>query len=368
MIVKLDELKTVCSKILPAVDTSDLSSFSELLQIEVKNKILTLSVSNREYFVSIKIDTDEVNEFRAVVNALTFLKLVAQTTTEVIQLKIDKQILIFIGNGTYKLPMIFVDEEMATLPTIDMNNVTVSMNIKSGVLKNILFYNTPQLSIGSIENSVQRLYYMDEHGAITFTSGACVTSFELEKPVKILFNQKLCKLFKLFSSDDVAFSLSCEALSDEVNQTKVRFEDNDVTITAILPGDMDLISHVPVSAIRGRVADTYANSVVLNKNELKEAIRRMMIFVNDNLFHYIKFKFNADGVTLSDIAGNNTELLVYEGDKTQVSDYELILDADEISKILDICNEALINVRFGNGQAIVISRGNVSNIIPEIRK
>ena len=49
--------------------------------------------------------------------------------------------------------------------------------------------------MGVVSNPIQRLYYMDERGAVTFTSGACINNFTLEKPVKILLNNKLVKLF-----------------------------------------------------------------------------------------------------------------------------------------------------------------------------
>ena len=75
---------------------------------------------------------------------------------------------------------------------------------------------------------------MDEKGAITFTNGACVNSFTLEQPVKLLFNNRLVKLFKLFKDESVKFTIGYDPISDDIIQTKVRFATSDIIITAIL--------------------------------------------------------------------------------------------------------------------------------------
>ena len=105
------------------------------------------------------------------------------------------------------------------------------------------------------------VYYMDENGAVTFTTGACVNSFTLEQPVKVLLNDRLVKLFKLFKGEKVKFTLGYDAISDEIIQTKVKFETSDVTITAILSCDDSMLRQFPVNAVRGRADATYPYSI-----------------------------------------------------------------------------------------------------------
>ena len=82
MIIKTKKLQEVCSKILPAVESSDLASILDTLQLKTVDKVLCLSVTNKEYYVEVKLDiTDEV-DFNATVSANLFLKLVSQITAE----------------------------------------------------------------------------------------------------------------------------------------------------------------------------------------------------------------------------------------------------------------------------------------------
>ena len=73
MILKVEEFQNVCKKILEAVDSS--SEIADMLELKLKNKVLSLSVTNREYFVKINLDVDSTDEFIAIVNAKLFLSL-----------------------------------------------------------------------------------------------------------------------------------------------------------------------------------------------------------------------------------------------------------------------------------------------------
>ena len=87
---------------------------------------------------------------------------------------------------------------MLEIPVITIENKTLEMNINSSVLDSIVTYNSRQLAIGSVAKPVQKMFYVDNKGCITFTTGACVNSFELEKPFSLLLNSRLVNLFKLF--------------------------------------------------------------------------------------------------------------------------------------------------------------------------
>ena len=106
LIIKTDLFKDVCSKILTAVDSTELSIVTETLELISKGKMLVMGVTNREYFAEVKMEMEEEYDFHATVNASLFLKLVSQITTEEIQLNVVSNTLVVKGNGTYKLPLI----------------------------------------------------------------------------------------------------------------------------------------------------------------------------------------------------------------------------------------------------------------------
>ena len=367
MILRIEDLKDVCSKILSAVDSSELSVLTETLELKTDNNILYMSVTNREYYVRVKLDIGETVDFHATVNANLFLKLISQTTTETVEITIDNNTLVVKGNGVYKLPLIYDDTKLLELPTIEINNVTSKFDIEGDILVSILNYNSKEIAKGNIVRPVQKLYYVDEEGAITFTTGACVNNFKLEKPVKILLNQKVVKLFKLFKNDNVHFTLGMDNISEEIIQTKVKFENDVVSITAILPNDDGLLASVPVSAIRNRTSAVYPYSVNINRDEFIQAINRLLLFINSKEFirTFGNFEFKNEYMILKDNNGINNEKLYYST-PLENCNYSNSIDLLDLKTTLENCAEKYLTMNFGDGQAVVIARGNVYNVIPEV--
>lgn len=373
MILKTKKLQEVCSKILPAVESSELSSILDTLQLKTVDKVLCLSVTNKEYYVEVKLDiTDEV-DFHATVSANLFLKLVSQLTAEDIELTVSDNVLNVKANGSYKIPLIFEGEQLMELPVININNVVKEFDIPSGILNSILNYNTKELDKGTISRPIQKFFYVDEKGAITFTTGACVNSFELAEPVKILLNKRLVKLFKLFQDCSVHFKLAYDAVegSNDIIQTKVQFAASDIVITSILSCDDSMLSQIPVNAIRGRADNIYPYSVVLSKNDLMATLGRLMLFTSSSseidLKQNILFVFGSDSVTVSDIKGENKEVLKYLNKASGIVDeYRANLDIMDLKLTLDTCVEPSITLSFGDGNAFILSRGSIKNVIPEV--
>ena len=51
MIIRAEELKDVCSKILSAVDNTDSTVITETLELKADGNVFEVAVTNREYFV-----------------------------------------------------------------------------------------------------------------------------------------------------------------------------------------------------------------------------------------------------------------------------------------------------------------------------
>lgn len=370
MILKCDELQQHCSVLIQALDANALAVITETLELKTEGSTLYMSITNREYFAQVKLDIGVEENFHATVNANLFLKLVSQITTEAIELNIMGNSLIIKGNGTYKLPLIFEGEELLNLPVINIDNVTSSFNINSSILLSILQYNSKELTKGTISKPIQKLYYMDELGAITFTSGACVNSFSLTQPVKILLNDRIVKLFKLFKSGDVKFTLGYDAIADDIIQTKVRFETDSIIITAILSCDDTLLRSVPVSAIRARASAEYPYSITVNKDELIQTINRLHLFAGrDSINLYSTLDFKRNSMIVYDNKKENQEEISYVNSEPDIDDcYTVLVDFNDLKKTLETCTEQYLTIHFGNQQAIVISRGSIKNVIPECMK
>ena len=369
MVIRIEDIRSCCADIVAAVDSNELSKVTEVLELKTNGNYLYMSVTNREYYAQVKLKVADSEGIHATVNANQFLKLMSLVTTEVVEFYTDDKALTVKANGVYKLPLIYDGDTVLEVPVINIDNVTNEFDVSSDILNSILQYNTKQLSVGAISRAVQRMYYVDDKGAITFTSGACVNNFTLPQPVKLLFNTRLVKLFKLFKGTNVHVVIGHDEVPGGIIQTKASFTTEDIGIVAILLADDSMISSVPVSAIRGRATADYPYSVNVNVNGVLDTIKRLLLFAdNTSTSSYSVFEFGPDSVTVYDGKQQNKEIVKYNNDTSNIDDmYKLTLDLNDLKGVLESCNSQYVTLRFGDEQALLVCRPNVVNIIPEVR-
>ena len=371
MIIRTEKLQPACSKLLPAVDSSAIAEITDVLELKASGKILYINVTNREYFAQVKIELDDVVDFHATVSANLFLRLVSQITTETVELNVAETTLKMKANGSYDLPLIFDNDKLMELPAIEINNVTTELTVESDILQSILNYNSKELMKDLILQPVQKMYYVDQEGCITFTTGACVNNFQLEQPIKVLLNQRLVKLFKLFNSGKVKVTLGHDAISDTIIQTKIKFENDMVCLTAILSCDDDLVNKVPAAAIRGRANKNYPYNVSFSKAELNETINRLLLFSSTSALNRIKsdskFVFEYNYVSIYDVTSANVERVFYKtGVLPEGEQYIATFDLNDLKHALDSSEDDFVTFGFGDHAALVISSKSVRHVVPEV--
>ena len=370
MLIKTEEFKKIGSLILSSIESNEVSTLTETLELKTEGKTLHLNITNKEYYMSVNFELDHEEEFYATVNANLFLKLVSQVTAQYIELTLKDTYVSVKANGEYKIPLIFDNDHLLELPVINIENTMIEMNISGEILESILNFNSKELLKGTIAKPVQRMFYVDNEGCITFTSGACVNSFTLEQPIQLLLNQRTVKLFKLFKNQMVKFTFGVDALSETLIQTKVRFEIPGVTLTVITNCDDELLRSVPVSAIRGRATFEYPHTVTLSRQMLSETINRLLLFSSgygskQNIKPYSSFNFVNNQVTICAADKQNKETITYQNASEDI-EYNLMLDLVDFKTVLDGCNEEFVTLKFGNRKCVVLVRGQISNIIPEV--
>lgn len=360
MVVEAKNFKEACSSILAAIDNSELSNYSEALELVTKDSCLFLNVTNKEYYVSIKFSLEEEADIHAVINAHTFLNLIKNITTEEIKLEVKDNYLLVKANGNYKFPLIYENGSLMKLPKISINNKTLEMNVGGDILNSIIKYNSKILSKQDT-TPVQKLYYLDQEGCITFSSCTCVNNFTLEKPLNILINNKLVRLFKLFKDDLVTFSLGYDSLDSGITQTKVNLETNTISLTSILPGE-SLLPRYPTAQLRSLANRIYPYTAVLKVEEFLGALNRLSLF--NKKIDDCYFECNADEVTIK--MGENEEVMPTANGSNIEEPYSMVLKLNHIKNILENCEEPYITFNFGNKNSATLVRGNVVNVLPEV--
>ena len=372
MIIKTKDFQEVATTIRQATDDSAAN-----LEIIAKDTTLFLNVTNKEYYVSAKFPLAEPTTFAATVDASLFLDLIAGLTSDTFGLELDgNTVVVSSGKSKYKVAMIYDNDQLMTLPIIRINNKTVEMTISNDILQSILTVNSKEISkVKNLEvNELQKMYFIDETGCFTFTTGACVNSFELEKPVKLLLNERIVKLFKLFK-EDVLFSLGQDPLPNGTSRTKITFETPSIYLAAIITSDDLLISKVqgPCIATKRFIAEPYAHHVVLSAKAVSAAINRLMLFTKNSV-DKVNMSFipatcvvDNDEVVLKDKFGNIETVTVENGSYVDES-YTMKINLADVKAIVDSCKTEHITMNCGNGKSVVFVRGNISNLIPEVKK
>ena len=372
MIIKTKDFAEVASKIKEAVS---LDENAANLEVVAKGTSLFLNVTNKEFYVSVKYELTEETNFAATVDASLFLDLVSQITAEEFKLNVDDRALIVTsGKSKYKLPMIYDNDKLMSLPIIKINNKTVEMPISYDILNSILTVNSKEITkVKKLEvNELQKMYYIDETGCFTFTTGACVNSFTLEKPVKLLLNERIVKLFKLFN-EDVLFSLGQDPLPDGTSRTKITLETQNIYLAAVITSDDLLISKVqgPCIATKRFISENYDYHLVLSAREVSAAINRLMLFTKNSVdkanmtFIPARATINQDELIFADKFGN-VESVTVENGSTINGTYEMGINLSDIKLITDSCKNEHITMNCGNHKSVVFIRGNISNLIPEV--
>lgn len=367
MILKTKSLQDVCRKALSAVDTSIAAPETEVVELRSIGNSLTINITSNVYYVSSIIETTSNEELLAVVNAKIFLGLISKITTEEIELSTTKDTLVVKGNGTYKLPFIFENDSLVVINPITIEEVTSEFNLSSEILKSITKYNSKEFLKSGLRKSTEKLYYIDEEGAITFTSGACVNKFTLPEKIKFVVTEKIVKLFSLFDSDEVKFRFGYNTIRDVV-QAVVELSNATTRLVAIV-GDNDfLLRNVPTAAIRRRANEVYPHSVVVERNALLDALDRISLFSQVDVYvAYTHLEFTEEGLTIYDTKKTNHEQIGYANPNASLEqwEYSCLVDSNDLKITLEACTAEYVTLNFGNGAAINVVYKNVINIMPE---
>ena len=132
------------------------------------------------------------------------------------------------------------------IPWITIENKTLEMNINSSVLDSIVTHNISNYMYKQFKKEKCFILIIK---VVTFTTGACVNTFELEKPFALLLNSRLVNLFKLFKNDLVKFSLGYDPIVKQLFKQSIIWNWK-YYFNSITGCDDKLLSQVPVDAIR----------------------------------------------------------------------------------------------------------------------
>ena len=364
MILRTEEILDAVTVMRQLLSSSFKNSTNTLLQLKTDQNRLMFHMSDSTYDVKFSVPCNE--EMNATIDADLFLSLIPKITSETIELEIANNILLVKSSGVYKFPLVYKNDVIFEISDIPIDNVTKTWTVDGNILNSILVNNSKQLTLGVITAPVQRLFYVDREGAITFTTGACVNKFDFGADVKVLLPETAVKSFSLFKGKQVEATLGYDAVSNSFLQPKIRLKSDNLTCTYILPFDDASLASVPVDNIRKMALDTYDNSIVLDCEELDGTFERISVFADRSSSKNIMFEFDKNLVTISTLDGEVKEQ-IYTNDYVS-SPTKFVVDLRDLRyTVVGSSKHTTLNFS-ADSPAIIFNTLGVYHVIPKIQE
>lgn len=367
--LKTSLIKELTSKINKGIEGERTVRISELLELSVENNKLLLSVTNTQFYLSIEVvDNLNVNEnLHVTIDADTFIKLVSKTTSDKIYLDTKDGNLLFKGNGEYIFPLeLEQNGEVKRLPKIDINSQQ-TFDIMGDTLYSIYSFGNNELVNDVPVDAVQKYYYFDNLGCITYTESPYLNNFNLSTPFKILINDRLAQLFTLFRGQKVRVGLSKD-LDNNLYQNKIMFECDNIKLVSYLPND-DLVNKYPANECRMLQENPYPGKVTINRVDLSNALDRLNIFsIKDGNIVFKKagqLNFTTNGLEIISVLDKNKEIIPYV-DKPQYYSYSCYMNLSQLLRHSKASSENTLEVNYGNELCLMLRKDNYAQIIVEM--
>ena len=367
--LKTNIIKDLTSKINKGIEGEKTVRVSELLELEVINDKLILSVTNTQFYLSIELSNqvNSVDSLHVTIDADTFIKLVSKTTTDEIILDTKDGNLLYKGNGEYIFPLeLDQNGEIKTLPKIEINPQS-TFDIMGDTLYSIYSFGSHELVNDVPVDAVQKYYYVDNLGAITYTESPYLNNFNLPVPFRALINDRLAQLFSLFRNKRVSVGISKE-VNDGLYQNKISFTCENLSLVSYLPDD-SIINKYPANECRQLQSNPYPGKVTINRALLADALDRLNIFsVKDGnvvLKKAGKINFTNDGLEIISIVDKNKEFIPYVN-KDNYYSYSCYMNLSQLQRHAKANSEINIEVNYGNDLSIMFTKDNYAQIIVEM--
>ena len=347
-------LQTMVTKVSKGAGNNKLLPITSMLDINVKDKLLTLTTTDMNNYVSVQESGINCEDFNIVILIDTFSKIVSKMTTDTITLELTENSLKVVGNGTYNIPFCLDEEgELVKFPKYSFPETFETSQIKYSDIKSIMDNNGDCVSTDMTTPALTGYYF----GTNTITTDAvaiCITRKELFKS-PILISTRVVDLLNLFTVEDINVKIAND---------KIIFYTNDVTVYATL---MTEIEDYPVEGIETYIDASFKYNCKVDKVGLLGVLERMSIFTN-NIYdnNTVNIVFNDKGMLMTNKDSTATELLKYNSVNADSNiSYTCNINIDIFKNMVASCSTDSITIYFAHetNTCIKLEDNNIIKII-----
>lgn len=350
--IKTAVLQDMMNKAVKGVGNDKAMPLTQLMGVEVDDGYLCLTTTDGENFLTVFDKPEEVVDPAAFcVSADMFSKLVLKTTSEFINLTLEKNVLKVKGNGTYTFPLSSDEEgDLVSIPHVTLKGlqgVEELGEIDAKDFKEI--YSIGKTTIAT--NNAERVFtgfYLDKNGVVTATAAKATFTKKVITQKPLLLSNALMALATLINTEKVKFHLF---------ENKLVITGKGLAVCGVCMPELD---DYPIESISEFVASEFKSNVKLNKTALTNVLDRVGLFIGAYDKNGVSFNFGENGVIVADLHGAASELLKTEG---KVDPFAVTLDIQSLRDMLSVNPDDAISLDYGKPEAVRVSFGNTVQVL-----
>lgn len=348
--IKTPILKDVINKVIHASTNNKMVPLTSLLSIKVKNGMIYAVASDAVNYFEVSAECNATEDFEVVLKGDLFSKIVAKTTSEIITLDLNGNILTFTGNGTYKIELP-LDEEGQPIkyPSYnDMGEVVDSGTIKLATIKSIILANKPALAI-TAEAPYLMNYYCGENVVSADSFNICINkSAIINTPV--LLSPMALDLLSLFVAEDINYAY---------DGSRIAF--TSATMKLYVKTQKGIESY-PIDAILEYENQDSDSTCAVSKSVLLGVLDRLSLFISDFDVNGVYLNFTTEGVKITSKNNAGSETIPYTESKN-FTPCVCLVSVDALKKQVNARSGDILYIQYGLPNALKFVDKDITHIV-----
>lgn len=349
LVIKTSKLQEMMSKAVKGASNNKLIPITGLMEIALKEGVLTLTTTDASNTVKIIENNIEGEDFNIVVQVDTFSKLVAKTTSENMTLTLKDNSLVIKGNGTYNIELP-LDEEggLIKYPKYRFKEDTPESKIKLSTINQVLKANKAAIATTMDMPCLTGYYFSDK--VITTDSfkmcGNDIKVFEND----VLLPSELVELLGILTEEDVTVQQAGDY---------ILFTTKGATIHGSV---LDGIEDYPVEAISQYLDTEFENGCKVAKASLLNVLDRLSLFVSTYDRNGVYLTFTKEGILLNSRKSNGSELIQYQ-DSQNFTPFTCCVDIELLKSQIVAQDGEVVHLWYGNNKALKMTFNKITQIV-----
>ncbi|WMU07985.1 hypothetical protein vBCtySFA88_00053 [Clostridium phage vB_CtyS-FA88] len=330
--IKTAVLKKITAIAEKGVGADKNQPITSYLHLYTKEGIFYIDSTDGYRFLTVSSKLAECTDGSCIVLAEPFIKLVNKTTKEDVKLNLLDTLLVFKGNGTYKIPIL--DEEFLSYEF----NAGTKEEINIDKIKNVIAIGKNSIAPDDESFGALRGYLFGDKVVATDSIKMCLVNTKLvEKPM--LVNQSMARLINVIPEEKGTLQYA---------EGKILIETETVKLFGAALNEIDQYPDLSVV-----LDNEFSSNCLLNKNVMLDILDRLDIFVSPYDKNAVKLQFGKDGIVITEVNGDGIEKISYSG-STDFKEFEIPLDITMLKDIINAVQADTFRLYYGNDDLIKI--------------